>query len=273
MKNVIARTYSFLAFATTSIDAMIPMLVNDLKTPSFLIDVDILTKVCRSDHVALYLPKYDVTLYPQLMDNKKQNEDHNDITVYDISLFEDHMKNHHHALGYCHTSVTQDRKYYEAFNSITLAEVDLLPSLCVAPWDEFTLQNYDATLVLGINNHHVGSYYWARSTGIGASMEAPGVVFDCQDHKSTHKRGILRWGEEEGPTKCNSNDGKRSEWVNFLRIGDQVQLIPKCNQDSIMSFLNYYDRIGLDSQIYGFTSRNRPLGSEPVVQYRYTTQK
>jgi hypothetical protein len=27
-----------------------------------------------------------------------------------------------------------------------------------------------AQLVLGLNNHHVGSYYWARSVGAGASM-------------------------------------------------------------------------------------------------------
>ena len=32
----------------------------------------------------------------------------------------------------------------------------------------------NSQLVMGINNHHVGSYYWARSVGMGASMEAPG---------------------------------------------------------------------------------------------------
>lgn len=272
MKNIITPVL-VLTFASFSALAMIPMLVNDLRTPSFLIDLDILSKCCGSDHVALYLPKYDVTLHPQIMQNVKENKGNEDIAVYDVSTFENHRKVHHHALGYCHTSVTRDRVEFEAQNSMILAEVDLLPSLCVAPGNEYIFQNNGATLVLGINNHHVGSYYWARSTGIGASMEAPGILFDCPNLKDRNKQGILRWEEEGGPTKCNSNDGKRSEWVNFLRVGDQVQLIPMCNQDSIMSYIKYYESIGIDPQIYGFTARDRPLGSEPLVKCRYTAQK
>jgi hypothetical protein len=252
---------------------MIPVLVSDLRTPSFLIDMDILSKVCGSDHVALYLPKYDVTLYPQSMQNSNIHKDYDDLAVYDISSFDLHMKKHQHALGYCHSSVTRDRNDYEVDNSPTLAEIDLSPSLCVAPGDEYTLLNNGAILVLGINNHHVGSYYWARSTGMGASMEAPGILFDCQDIKYPCMRGILRWEEEGGPTKCNSNDGKRSEWVNFLKVGDQVQLIPMCNEDAMMSFVENCSSLGTDLQIYGFTMRNRPLGSEPLVKCRYTTQR
>jgi hypothetical protein len=58
-------------------------------------------------------------------------------------------------------------------------------------------------LALGLNNHYVGGYYWARSgMGAGSSMEAPGVTF-CSE------KGQLQWGDQ------NSNDGKRSEWVEF----------------------------------------------------------
>eukprot|EP00520_Triparma_pacifica_P019614 CAMPEP_0118642678 /NCGR_PEP_ID=MMETSP0785-20121206/5961_1 /TAXON_ID=91992 /ORGANISM="Bolidomonas pacifica, Strain CCMP 1866" /LENGTH=131 /DNA_ID=CAMNT_0006534241 /DNA_START=302 /DNA_END=693 /DNA_ORIENTATION=- len=70
----------------------------------------------------------------------------------------------------------------------------------------------DIFLALGLNNHYVGGYYWARSgLGIGSAAEAPGVVVDVSN-------GKLMWGE------LNSNDGKRSEWVEFLKEGDQVQL-------------------------------------------------
>ena len=68
-------------------------------------------------------------------------------------------------------------------------------------------------LALGLNNHYVGGYYWARAcVGIGPAMEAPGVTFDAGS-------GQLGWD-----ASSQSNDGKRSEWVEFLRRGDQVQL-------------------------------------------------
>ena len=102
-----------------------------------------------------------------------------------------------------------------------LAELDLTPSKCGSS---------GAELVLGLNNHHVGSYYWARSAGSGASMEAPGVLFDMNGSS-----GVLRWEKEGGPIECNSNDGKRSEWVNFLRAGDTVQLLPFDVDDTILS--------------------------------------
>lgn len=69
-------------------------------------------------------------------------------------------------------------------------------------------------LGLGLNNHHTGSYFWAACSGPGAAMPAPGVGIDTSD-------GV--WLVRE----ANSNDGKRSEWAEFLRRGDQVQLVPK----------------------------------------------
>lgn len=69
---------------------------------------------------------------------------------------------------------------------------------------------------LGLNNHLVGGYYWGRASGPGAAMPAPGVK--------------LIEGSRAGETRllrvANSNDGKRSEWCEFLRPGDQLQVVP-----------------------------------------------
>jgi hypothetical protein len=158
------------------------------------------------------------------------------------------------ALVYFHTSVVRSRSEVEDGHSIIggkplLAELDLRPSLCGS----------GARLVLGLNNHHVGSYYWARSAGAGSSMDAIGVEFvDAGDDK-----GVLCWEDEGGPMACNSNDGKRSEWVNFLRRGDTVQLVPmgSSGEDALLAFL---DMAG-GGCIFGVSSECRPLGSEPEV--------
>ena len=112
-----------------------------------------------------------------------------------------------------------------------------------------------AHLVLGLNNHHVGSYYWARSAGFGAAMEAPGVrLIDGT---------TLEW-DSGSPFVSNSNDGKRSEWVNFLRPGDQVQLQPENPLAQALHLLPC---------VYGVSTQGRPLGSEPVVVCRWTLQR
>jgi hypothetical protein len=90
---------------------------------------------------------------------------------------------------------------------------------------------------------------------MGAGMEAPGVEL----HDS-----CLLWESASGFADCNSNDGKRSEWVNFLRTGDQVQL--KAEIDEVASLL-------FQHSIYGVSSRNRPLGSEPIVVCDWILEK
>jgi hypothetical protein len=117
-----------------------------------------------------------------------------------------------------------------------------------------------AQLVLGLNNHHVGSYYWARSAGGGAAMEAPGIVLEGGS--------VLRWKPStsfDDAFGSNSNDGKRSEWANFLRPSDQVQLVPA--PSALPKQIRYYGT-RLD-QVYGISSRGRPMGSEPIVACRY----
>ena len=68
------------------------------------------------------------------------------------------------SIGYVHTSVIRAREDVTSQDgpvATFLAEIDLYPSLCANEGD------LSARLVLGLNNHHVGSYYWARSAGAG----------------------------------------------------------------------------------------------------------
>lgn len=90
-------------------------------------------------------------------------------------------------------------------------------------------------------------------------MEAPGVR--CTDD------GILCWESPGGPQECNSNDGKRSEWVNFLRSGDNVQLLPSDPEDAIIQFIKKRGRV------FGVSSTGRPMGSEPQVVCEWTIQE
>jgi hypothetical protein len=190
------------------------------------------------------------------------------------------------AIGYIHSSVIRTRcdkddtssddddddddDVDDGVSTTFLAEIDATPTLCAGP----------AKLVLGLNNHHVGGYYWARSAGAGSSMEAPGVSFgySCSSSSTSSDRGgLLHWTDANGPRACNSNDGKRSEWVNFLRLGDTVQLVPTNGQESILQFVQRYgslqptsnvddDALLISStRIFGISSHGRPMGSEPEV--------
>jgi len=284
--------------------------VSDLPTPSFLIDMDMLHKASAADtgalplpspssekgpspeiiYPSLSLPKYGTTLTPHPHPHphlQSSNDDRNDeysqtssMTSYDVSTFRGQS-----ALGYIHASVSVAQSSSHAGTETTpsqegtfLAEIDLPHGLGI-----------NSQLVMGINNHHVGSYYWARSVGMGASMEVPGVVFRQsrtdgersrsrtridgpltteEDIMNTNGNGMLCW-EGSGPLDCNSNDGKRSEWMNFVRVGDLVQLLPECLEGSLMDFIGGGDDGDFQDEkagnVYGFSSRGRPLGSEPVV--------
>jgi hypothetical protein len=93
-------------------------------------------------------------------------------------------------------------------------------------------------------------------------MDAPGVRYiDGGDD-----RGMLIW-DKNGPQECNSNDGKRSEWVNFLQVGDTIQLIPSSAEHSLAQFVKYYDNKGQSEciRVYGISTDGRPLGSDPLV--------
>ncbi len=164
---------------------------------------------------------------------------------------------------YLHTRVTRAREDCNPDEDpdTFLAEVDLLQKH-MQPVDlsEPQKKMEPPTLVLGLNNHHVISYYWARSAGAGAAMEAPGIVYNPQG-------GQLRW-KSRTRTDDNTNDGKRSEWVNFLRVGDAVQLVP--HPSSVPDVLS---AVCLAGRIYGISSQGRPLGSEPGVICHWQLQK
>ena len=157
-------------------------------------------------------------------------------------------------LLYVHTSVTAGRDASAGAVGtttlplqVTLASLDCSAAQAGGP---------DAFLGLGVNNHLTGGYYWGRSTGPGASMPAPGVV--------------LRAGADADSPLCllresNSNDGKRSEWCEFLTAGDQLQIVPGDVRSALAAF----------DTLVGITRdghRGVPRGAEPVVSAAWTRE-
>jgi hypothetical protein len=147
-------------------------------------------------------------------------------------------------------------------------------------------------LVLGLNNHHVISYYWARSAGYGSSMIAPGIrynpnnqclYYDDDDNNNND--------DNSNVNKQQTNDGKRSEWVQFLQTDDMIQCMPRHYQiqqqlieywiqqqqqkqqlleiETEAKQMNYEQQQSTTTspllRIFGISRQNRPLGSEPIV--------
>ena len=111
----------------------------------------------------------------------------------------------------------------------------------------------EAFLGLGMNNHFTPGYYWGRSTGPGAAMPAPGVAL-----RSDAEEALLRLVRLE-----NSNDGKRSEWCEFLTKNDQVQIVPASAEAALAAF----------DTIVGVTRdghRGIPRGAEPMIEAAWT---
>jgi hypothetical protein len=216
------------------------VLLSDLSTPAFLVDVQVLQQHLDKSDETTSSPIPPIALFdrqkkliPVPVGLKKGCPHHFDekaTPVFNVLEMP--------GLCYLHASVVTPREAARNQSPAFLATLDLLPSVA-------------AQLVLGLNNHHVISYYWARAVGGGSAMEAPGVRFDTAS-------ATLQWESEQGPIACNSNDGKRSEWVNFLRVGDQVQLRPLDPEDALARFTD-------PPHIYGISSKSRPLGSEPAV--------
>jgi hypothetical protein len=200
------------------------LLLSDLTTPCLLIDVGFLQKQHASAIEPFPLPLLRVdscSLVPRVLQSPELYTEGTETLAKNDALTP--------GVCYLHTSVMESTN--EEMND-TLAELDLPAT-----------SSYKAHLVLGLNNHHVISYYWARSAGTGSSMEAPGIEFVSNN---------LRWLSDDWK-ECNSNDGKRSEWVAFLRPKDTVQLLPD------------EDWRSWQLPIWGVSSRARPLGSEPAV--------
>ena len=172
-------------------------------------------------------------------------------------------------------------------------------SLYIAQVDASFLIQSACYLGIGLANHHVGGYYWARGMGIGASLPAHGVEFgtwddyqqSCAEIASQQQPippstetssfltaakdatgGHLYWktrgpGEDaKAPTEesSNSNDGKRSEWADFLRVGDTVQLVP-LEPHTVLRAADY-------TTMYGVRRSNRPKGADPLVEAVWTRE-
>ena len=247
------------------------LLLSDLPTPSCVLDVRALRKrhgILSSIIPSLRLPGHDVLLRPCGPETESEFDAQNIAATYDdtstvtLDLTD---KVDEAALAYFHASVVTSRGAVDDENcraETFLAELDLPPSFCGSD---------GARLVLGLANHHVGSYYWARSAGAGSSMDAIGVKFT--DDGTGSDKGILCWEDEGGFIASNSNDGKRSEWCNFLRPGDQVQLVPRNDRTGSsgeIALMTFLERFG---HVYGVSAEGRPMGSEPKVVYRWVSEK
>jgi len=131
-----------------------------------------------------------------------------------------------------------------------------------------------AYLGIGLANHLVGGYYWARGLGIGASLPAHGVFLtSCNDESENEEYGELYW-KKRGPGRnakenteesSNSNDGKRSEWADFVMVGDTVQLVPE-NTTEVLSYSRF-------STLLGVRRIGRPLGADPIVEKKWVRSK
>ena len=237
-------------------------LLRDLPTPAFVVDMDSLqrrvdayTGFKLSPIPPLILPNYKRCIVPTKFKDCPHQFMQNEIP------FDTFTCNSTDAIYYFHSKVISSKQKQDPN---VLAHIDVKPfqysSSPLTTTTTTTATKPLATLVLGLNNHHVGSYYWARSAGAGASMEAPGIC--CTND------GILCWESTNGPMECNSNDGKRSEWVTFLRPGDNVQLLPAYPEDALFHSLTVHNR----TKVFGVSTQGRPLGSEPCVVCEWSFQ-
>ena len=242
------------------LDLSFSLLLSNVPTPSFIIDVDVLQKITKSTVLpSIFLPKYNVLVYPVPISTEGKAVSNNFVAplVYEANFSPSNGR----SIAYLQSKViTVEEKHVD---SRFIAELDLPPSLCRDPsvnTNATTKSESYARLVQGLTNDRVGSYYWARSTGLGSSMMAIGVQYgDIQG------KGVLRWEDDSGKGepfsfKCNSNDGQRSEWVECLRLGDTVQLVPFYGEEAMMNFLSTFSH-----RVYGVQIKGRPLGSEPLV--------
>ena len=160
-------------------------------------------------------------------------------------------------LVYVHATVLEGRDpAYGAVGSTTAAGQPGDAAVVLAQLDATSAQvgGSGAFVGLGLNNHFTGGYYWGRSSGPGAAMPAPGV--DLWDGGAPLLQ-LRRVG--------NSNDGKRSEWCEFLTPGDMLQIVPGSLPLALESF----------DVLVGVTrdgDRGVPPGAEPVVEQLWTRQ-
>jgi hypothetical protein len=218
-------------------------LLSDLPTPTLLIEMSLAESAIK-----------DTTGYGSLDDFLRRhiNEDNTDNTL-EGCLF-------------VHTKII-DTSRRDKVNQQLGSGKSLSIGLCDATPN---LIKGGAYLGIGLANHHVGGYYWARGMGMGASLPAHGVgyrgISSEVDDNHGDEIGELFW-KKRGPgldaretteESSNSNDGKRSEWADFLNVGDTVQLIPL---DATKLLLG-----SPFQRLVGVRRLGRPLGADPIVE-------
>jgi len=137
--------------------------LSDIPTPSFVIDIDSLNK----RHSKSTLPISTDVVAPSIRcpdNNLVLHSSINKDICIDCDFKVEEMVP---SIGYIHSSIIRAREdKNEDDTSTYLAEIDLDHKLCD-----------DSQLVLGLNNHHVGGYYWARSAGVGKRSESVDLCF------------------------------------------------------------------------------------------------
>ena len=107
---------------------------------------------------------------------------------------------------------------------------------------------------LGLNNRasYDASYFWARTLGSGARRPAPGIGVDADSG--------LRWLDDDEAAARNlapqTGDGKFSEWVDFLAVGDELDLVPHNPLEALELF---------GGRVHAVTRAERPAGAQPLV--------
>ena len=118
---------------------------------------------------------------------------------------------------FVHARVTSTRDATTSFHKSTAAALATL---------DCPLPRGGAYLCMGLQTQPDADYFWARATGPGARRAAPGIGLAAGDGSV-----YLRWLSDaeaaargaQPPTGA----GKWSEWVEYLAVGDEVDLVPR----------------------------------------------
>jgi len=168
-----ALMMNFIASASISATGVSSLTVlSDLPTPSFLLDTSVIQRFAfqptHSGSTAgsnaipsLLLPQQGIILYPMIDGRVQYDAPQCDTLFSDNDCVTTETGEN---FAYLHASVIrarEDRKEHEDPKTF-IAELDLPPSLCceLSPKPSYLSHRDFARLCLGLNNHHVGGYYW-----------------------------------------------------------------------------------------------------------------
>ncbi|KAH8049466.1 exodeoxyribonuclease III [Aureococcus anophagefferens] len=151
---------------------------------------------------------------------------------------------------FVHARVTSTRDATTSFHKSTAAALATLD--CPLP--------RGAYLCMGLQTQPDADYFWARATGPGARRAAPGIGLAAGDGSVD-----LRWlSDAEAAARGDqpqTGDGKWSEWVEYLAVGDEVDLVPRDVAGALEAF---------GGAVRGVTRRERPPGAQPLLKGAWT---